>query len=148
MMVELLSNPMLVKRLYGEALRPVTQQYSLTRMELDILLFLANNPAYDTARDIVRVRLLSKSQVSTSLEALTKRGWLAARLEQDNRKVVHLSLLPDAHPAVEAGRRAQDSFFAVLFRDISADDLCVFERTTRRIAANIREHFAEEEATC
>ena len=148
MMVELISNPMLIKRLYGEALRPVMQHYGLTRMELDILLFLANNPAYDTARDIVRVRLLSKSQVSVSLESLIRRGWLATHMERDNRKVVHLSLQDPAREAVTEGQRAQENFFSVLLRGIPEEDLRVFEQTTRRIAANIREHFAEGEPIC
>ena len=34
----------LFKRLYQEKLEPVCSEYSLTRMELNILLFLANNP--------------------------------------------------------------------------------------------------------
>ena len=33
-----------------------------------ILLFLANNPEYDTASEIVRVRQLTKSHVSASIE--------------------------------------------------------------------------------
>ena len=43
----------LTKRLYGQRIQPVCEAYGLTRMERDSLLFLANNPAFDTARDIV-----------------------------------------------------------------------------------------------
>ena len=37
----------LFKRLYDQTMDPIAQQWDLTRMELDILLFLANAPAYD-----------------------------------------------------------------------------------------------------
>ena len=47
----------LTKRLYGQRIQPVCEAYGLTRMEMDILLFLANNPAFDTARDIVERKL-------------------------------------------------------------------------------------------
>ena len=43
----------LMRKLYQQSVEPVCTRFSLTRMELDVLLFLANNPDFDTARDIV-----------------------------------------------------------------------------------------------
>lgn len=57
-----------VKTLYSEFVSPVCAKYGLTRIELDILLFLANNTRYDTATDIVEVRFLAKSQVSAAIK--------------------------------------------------------------------------------
>ena len=45
-----------LKRAYDAALKPVAEAHGLTRNEVDVLLFLANNPGYDTARDIVELR--------------------------------------------------------------------------------------------
>ena len=59
-----------VKTLYSEFVSPVCAKYGLTRIELDILLFLANNTRYDTATDIVEVRFLAKSQVSAAIKNL------------------------------------------------------------------------------
>lgn len=136
----------LTKRLYREMLRPVMQRYGLTRMELDILLFLANNPPYDTARDLVRLRLLSKSQVSVSLETLERRGYLSSWHTADNRKVAHLRLLPPSDAAVADGRDAQAAFIGVLTRGVPQQELAAFERTAARFAENIRAYFTEEQA--
>lgn len=65
-----------VKTLYSEFVSPVCAKYGLTRIELDILLFLANNTRYDTATDIVEVRFLAKSQVSAAIKNLEARGCL------------------------------------------------------------------------
>ena len=43
-------------RVYQDLFSEVLRRYQLTQMEMDILLFLANNPEYDTASEIVRVR--------------------------------------------------------------------------------------------
>lgn len=67
------------KRGYAAALHPVEQSYQLTRNELDVLLFLSNNPGFDTARDMVEMRGLTKSHVCKSVDALTRRSFLAAR---------------------------------------------------------------------
>ena len=63
-----------VKTLYSEFVSPVCAKYGLTRIELDILLFLANNTRYDTATDIVEVRFLAKSQVSAAIKNLAACG--------------------------------------------------------------------------
>lgn len=81
-------------KLYRMGLEPVCEKYGLTRMELDILLFLANHPEYDTARDIIEKRKLTKSHVSASIARLKERGCLETYFEDGNRKTIHLKLLP------------------------------------------------------
>ena len=54
-------------KLYTRMELEVCARHGLTRLETDILLFLANNPAYDTAKDIVEVRMIAKSHVSASI---------------------------------------------------------------------------------
>ena len=76
-----------IRRRYAESLRPLERRWMLTGNEIDVLLFLANNPGYDTARDAVEMRGLSKSHVCKSVDALTKRGWLAGRAGQEGPAV-------------------------------------------------------------
>ena len=45
MLFDLWDGLSLFKKIYDQSLEPVCKKYQLTRMELDILLFLANNPA-------------------------------------------------------------------------------------------------------
>ena len=83
-----------IKHCYGALCRDVELAYGLTRNEIDVLLFLANNPGCDTARDIVELRGLSKSHVCKSVDALTRRGWLAGAQDARDRRCVRLRLLP------------------------------------------------------
>ena len=48
---------------YARLLEPICKKWDLTRNELDVMLFLANNPDYDRAADIVTNRGLAKSHV-------------------------------------------------------------------------------------
>ena len=103
-----------VKTLYSEFVSPVCAKYGLTRIELDILLFLANNTRYDTATDIVEVRFLAKSQVSAAIKNLEARGCLRREYQLENRKTAHLRLCDPAQPMIAAGRSAQEQFGAAL----------------------------------
>lgn len=59
---------------YESLARNVCDTYDLTQMEYDILMFLHDNPQFNTAADIVKVRKSTKSHVSISLKDLkTKR---------------------------------------------------------------------------
>ena len=52
---------------YGAVCKPLCRELGLTQTAFDILLFLANNPSYRTARDIVEVRHIKANLVSDSL---------------------------------------------------------------------------------
>jgi len=97
----------LFKRLYDQTMDPIAQQWDLTRMELDILLFLANAPAYDTAADIVERRRLTKSHVSVSIHSLIRRGWLERSYLPGNRKSAHLRPPPPSSPPLAARLREE-----------------------------------------
>lgn len=81
-----------IKALYSKCVAGVCTKHGITRMELDILLFLVNNPCYDTATDMIETRFVSKSQVSVSIKLLEKRGYLRKEYVKDNRKTAHLKV--------------------------------------------------------
>lgn len=80
----------------------VCDQYGLTQMEYDILMFLYNNPRHDTAAEIVRIRKSTKSHVSTSLKNLENKGLVERIQSKDNKKHIEIILLDKAEPIVEA----------------------------------------------
>jgi DNA-binding MarR family transcriptional regulator len=138
MMTEFWNNLTLSKRLYDQVLEPLTDEYHVTRMELDILLFLANNPPYDTAADIVERRRLTKSHISSSVKDLAERGYLERFYQEGDRKRVHLRVMPPAEPIVEAGRKAQGVFYSQLFRGFTDEEIRGAEELQRRMAENLR----------
>lgn len=75
-----------IKTLYSKCVEDVCIKHGITRMELDILLLLTNNPCFNTATDIVEVRYLSKSQVSSSVKTLKERGYIRREYTENNKK--------------------------------------------------------------
>lgn len=119
-------------------MEPITRRWGITRMELDILLFLANAPAYDTAADIVERRQLTKSHVSVSIQSLVRRGWLERTYHPGNRKSVHLRLLPPSASAVAAGQSAQAALCAQLSQGMTTEERAALESAFTRIGENLR----------
>ena len=94
-------------RLYNLTLRDFGRANGLSQTEMDVLLFLHNNPDCNTARDMVHLRGLAKSNVSTALDSLRTRGLVESRPEENNRRVNRLFLLPAAAPLIEGLSRRQ-----------------------------------------
>lgn len=125
-----------MKRRYAREMASVLDKWQLNSMELDVLLFLGNNPGYDTASDMVQLRQLTKSHVSKAVESLTAKGLLAQERDQSNRRRVHLLLAPAAQPILAAGQQAQQRFVDVLTRGFSPEDMATMQRMLELIACN------------
>ena len=134
-----------MEKLYGGLFAPLLERHGLTQLEMDILLFLANNPACDTARDIVEKRRLAKSHVSVGVEALTERGLLERLQQGGNRKTIHLRLTAAAAPIVEEGRAVQRGYGERLLAGFTEEDRRQLEHLMDRVAENVETALKELE---
>lgn len=122
---------------YTRLLEPVCKQWSLTRNELDVLLFLHNNPSLNRATDIVTCRGIAKSHVSLAVVALEKRGFLRRQTDPEDRRTVRLGLTKAAAPAVQQGREAQNAFVALLIDGLSTEELAAWRALESKVRRNI-----------
>lgn len=133
----------LVKSLYTQCVESVCTKHDLTRMELDILLFLANNPQFDTASDIIEKKRLTKSHVSTSIRSLEQRGFLSKSYAPSNHKTLHLTLCNTANEAIADGQAAQQTFLGILFQGFSAEEYSQMQQFYSRMSSNIYTHLGK-----
>ena len=123
---------------YGRLMEPICKKWNLTRNELDVLLFLANNPEYDRAVDIVNNRGLSKSHVSLSITNLEKQGLLERLEDPFDRRTVHLRLLSASEEITTAGQMAQKRFFSYLHQGVTREQIDMMVDFARKVGENIK----------
>ena len=125
-----------VSKLYGKFLEPVCQRHGLTKNELDVLLFLYNNPEYDRARDVVVHRGLVKSHVSLSVTNLQARGLLSGETDSTDRRIVRLRLTDEGRSVAGEGRSVQEAFFSRLFAGIDREEMEISLKIKQIVSAN------------
>ena len=134
-----------ISRLYDAMQKPVCQRCGLAPLEATILGFLHDNPKKDTAAEIAECRLLAKGNVSIAVESLIQKGLLQRRQDREDRRKIHLSLTPQAAPAVQAIDRLNRRFWQRLFRGFSQEELAQCVRFQQRLAANTVAALAERD---
>ena len=137
--MELVNGLRVITRFYDTQRRAVCRKLSISQMEFDILVFLHNNPGRDTARDIVALRGLPKSNVSQAVEVLMGKGLLARSQDAEDRRRVHLNLTEAAEQLMPQLLEAQQTFWEQAFRDFSAQDAECFAALYGRIVKNLSE---------
>lgn len=130
----------LCKSLYSSVISPIYKQYSLTRTEFDVLMFLANNPQFDTASDIVEIRHISKSHVSISVRRLAEQGYLNAEYHDGDRRTIHLSVTDKANDIIAAGRKSQEEFISILGANFSKEEKEQISTIISRITENVKSY--------
>lgn len=126
------------QKTYERLLGCTAESCGVSRIELDILLFLRNNPGCDTAHDIVRIRRIAKSHVSKAVELLYRRGYLSAETDKADRRIVRLKLLPAAAETVNAGKKAQQTFVREILRGIPEEELQTLRHVLEQINHNVQ----------
>lgn len=137
-----------IKTTYARCVEKTCEIHGITRMELDILLFLANNPCFDTATDIVENRYLAKSHVSSSVKLLETRGYLRRQYTQGNRKTAHLKITDAAAKIVRDGQAAQRQFVSIVMKGFTSEEINSMRAYNERIFENINAYLKEENQPC
>lgn len=128
----------LAKKKYSQMQEPLCRRWQINKTELDILLFLANNPGLDRAADIVRIRQITKSHVSLSVSNLEQRGLLVRTYDAEDRRTAHLKLTEEALPIVREGGRIQQEFFGLVFAGLSDEELTLWRGILEKVCSNIQ----------
>ena len=134
---EFLSITNLFNKLYSGSINVVAVEFGMSKVEVDVLLFLHNNPQYDTARDIVEYRHIAKSYVSKAVELLVKRGALSIREDEKDRRISHLEVTKEAAVPLKKALEAQAGVMEKIFRGITAEEKQMFEKILCRMSSNL-----------
>lgn len=125
--------------------RSICRELHMPQTAFDILMFLANNPEYNTAGSIVALRGLKANLVSVNVDRLVQDGYLDRRDFPGDRRKTVLFCTPKAQPVIDRGRQLQGDFVEDMFRGVDQASREVFRRVMRTVESNISEIMKGEE---
>lgn len=126
-----------IDKVYRKLCAREVAEYCFTPNEIVVLMFLANNPEYDSASDIAHFRNISKGLVAKSVETLCERGYLMAGKDLKDRRLIHLTLTEKSNDIVARLRQCRQEFAGALYAGVPKEDMEAMARTTKVINQNL-----------
>lgn len=105
--IQFLSLGRRLANLYAALCAPICRQYGINQTGFDILLFCANNPEHNTARDLGTVRGIKRGIASIGVETLIRSGFLER--QDDPAGQAHQAAHPDRKGGACDCRRTTDA---------------------------------------
>lgn len=125
-------------KLHESMLKEICEKHQLSLIEANIISFLYNNPGKDTAGDIVELRMLSKGNVSGAVESLIQKSLLQRKPDLEDRRKIHLLLLPKAKSITDEVEACKKQFQKEIFFGMSEEEKKQFEELNRRVMENTK----------
>lgn len=128
-----------ISRAYNAMCKPLCKELELPQTAFDILMFLGNNPNYNTAGEIVEIRRIKANLVSVNVERLVREGYLLRKQVEGDRRKTGLICTDKAKPIIERGRKLQKAFTERMFLNMDDDLRKAFSEATDIIEKNLNE---------
>ena len=131
------------RRYYDRQFEALLASAGLSMREMDVVLFLANNPDCDTAREVSELRGLAKSKVSGAVDLLAERGLLRRAPDTADRRVVHLALTEQGMALSRAGQRIQSRCLEALLSGLTHAEAEQFQSLLEKVLTHAEAQLRE-----
>lgn len=123
--------------LYADVCKPVCKELGIPQTAFDILMFLTNNPEFNTARDITQYSGIKKNLVSMHVEKLVNQGYIERQNVPGDRRQVKLVVTEKAFSVVDKGRKVQKYYYDFLTKGLSDEELDIYWKCTGTLLDNV-----------
>lgn len=111
---ELLTANKKIMHVYESFCIPLCKKYQLNQSDLDLILFIANNPMYNTAKDVCEIRGIRKNDIH-------------------DRRIQRLCLTEKCQPIIADGREMQTHFFTSITAGLTDEELKLYQKLSEKI---------------
>ena len=125
-----------IKDEYDKKIEEAALEIALTKPEADLLLFLSNNPSYNTARDAVVYRGFSKAYVSKALNSLYKKKYISLKQDVVDKRYQHIFINENIINKVKILQNTQEKVFKEHTKNITEEEKKLFIEIINKMFKN------------
>ena len=130
-----------------QCMEPICKEYHLNGTEMTVLLFLHQNPKQNTTSDIAKYSSMTRGNITSAVERLTRRDLLIRVRDEQDRRIVHLCLSPTAECMIPDLFSASEQFLHGIFDGFTPEDIQAFLEYNTRVANNAEQQLQQKNNT-
>ena len=124
---------------YQKFCQNVIRDWDLNPTSFQVIMFVANNPQFNTARDLCRMRGIKTGIASVAIEQLIQTGLLERRTDISDRRIQRLYVTPAAGKLVEQGREVQKEYARAITGALTEEEAETYFRLNEKLMRRIDE---------
>lgn len=124
---------------YQRFCQGVIRDWGLNPTSFQVIMFLANNPQYNTARDLCRMRGIKTGIASVAIEQLIQMGYLERKTDATDRRIQRLYVTDSTNELVRQGREVQEEYAQAVAGALDEGELETYLRLSEKIFDRIDE---------
>lgn len=124
---------------YEKYFEGLIRRWGLNATSYQVLVFFADHPEHNTARDLCRVRSMKTGIVSVAIEQLVSAGLLERQTDPNDRRIQRMYLTEKAQPLAEEGRAIRRRFFERLKQGMTEEEFQTYYSLTMRLRSTVEE---------
>ncbi len=123
--------------LLNRKMMSLCSRYCLKRAEIEVLLYLHENPEHNTAKDIQNYLYINKGYVSQIVDSLHQNGYLTATPDEKDRRFVHYAVTDKTAEIAEDFEALNENLGEKLFEGVSEEERKTFQNVAEIVFGNI-----------
>lgn len=136
---EMLKSYATIREAYSNYLSKIFDDGSFSPNEINILVFLHNNPSINTSKKLTLTLGVSKGLISRSVDALITKGLLIKEKDLKDGRNAHLKLSAKAEPLILKMQESKDRFAERLIENIDPQEFAIYQKVQAQIDQNLEE---------
>ena len=137
-MLECLLQGTQLQKIYNQKIEALRKEYSLRKVDIDILYFLYKSGEHNTSKDIGDLNLFSKGYISQSVSRLEEQQIIYAIKDEEDRRCMHIMLTDRAEGIVEEITALRKQMYDIILKGVTQEERDVLFRVSRKVNQNIR----------
>ena len=117
----------------------IRKKYDLRKIELDILYFLECTKEAQTARDIARIKQISKAHISSAVEKLVEKSMLETREDTADRRRIILEVTRAGKAVVKELVFIRQRMSQIVYKGITEEEQRVMQQVAEKMLKNMQE---------
>ncbi len=132
------------KKLYEKRLCCIYERYDLRKIDMEIIVYLANCGAEDTARDIANTNMFTKGHISQSVKRLNDLEYISITQDENDMRIQHLKLTDKVKPMLKELKAEKDKVTTCVFAGVTDEENQVMANVFEKMCYNIMKEMSEE----
>ena len=125
------------KRLNERKMEMLMNKYDLRKIDVEIIIYLANCRDKNTAKDIASMEMFTKGHISQSVKRMHESGYINITQDEKDLRVQHLNLTDKAEVVLEEMMVIRKEMDECVFAGVTDEEMQVMRNVFNKMCDNI-----------